>query len=428
MIKDIEISWEITSGCNLRCKHCIVSADEHTNNDVDFDDIINFIKKLKDHNLSINFTGGEPFFRKDFLDIVRYCVDNNIKVQIITNGLLFTEESFELLKENNISLGISVESFKKEHFESIRGKNTYDKLISNINILKEKNISFNIYTTFNKYNEDEIKEMLSNAKKYGAKIHFNDITVDGRAKDNTGILVNSKSLLDDLMQYSDEVFELDTFNYAENCWATNAILFISSAGNIFLCTEENRCNKGTRLGNVKTFPIDEYYKNAQLLDYDEDELKCPYKVYFNEMITYNSNVDEHCCMLPAQKDLKTFDELYKAFDELLTDAKEAHKDLAIEYSEGNALETLVSHMYPFGLQVHNGIVLWVLYDSSEFVQELIKNDKLKFFIMKVNNIIININSALCNELISVFKEKNNSSSLPHSNESYIIIKELTEKE
>ena len=159
MIKDIEISWEITSGCNLRCKHCIVSADEHTNNDVDFDDIINFIKKLKDHNLSINFTGGEPFFRKDFLDIVRYCVDNNIKVQIITNGLLFTEESFELLKENNISLGISVESFKKEHFESIRGKNTYDKLISNINILKEKNISFNIYTTFNKYNEDEIKEM-----------------------------------------------------------------------------------------------------------------------------------------------------------------------------------------------------------------------------------------------------------------------------
>lgn len=326
MIHDIELAWEITSGCNLRCKHCIVSADDNTVNDVNFDDAIEFLKKLKDHKVSINFTGGEPFFRKDFRKILEYCVNNNIKVQVITNGLLFDDEYYDFIKESGIHLGISVESFNKKHFEEIRGKNTFDKLMNNLENLKSKKIAFDIYTTFNKYNVDEIEEILTYAKRYGSKVHFNDITVDGRAKDNLNILTDNKNIIDKLLDSSDKVFGLDEFGYDDTCWATNDILFISSSGNIYLCTEENRCNQRTRLGNIKSFPIDEYYKKCPTLNYDKEKLKCPYKVYFNDRITYNSNVNNVCAMLPKKKEINKLSDLYSEFDNLLKDITESCKN------------------------------------------------------------------------------------------------------
>jgi len=319
MTRDIELNWEITGSCNLRCKHCIVSAGDTSSKDVSTKDIINFLEKLKKHNISINFTGGEPFFRKDFNKILKYCIDNNIKIQIITNGLLFNKEYLTLIKENNVHLGISIESFNKDHFEAIRGVNTFDKLMSNIDVLRSKNIPFDIYTTFNKYNTNEIKEILTYAKKYNSKVHFNDITVDGRAKENKDILTDNKSILDDILTYSKEVFKIDELAFDDTCWATNSVLFISSEGNIFLCTEENRCNRKTKLGNIKTFPIDQYYKNIPIVDYEKEKLKCPYKVYFNEKITYNSNVNNKCSLLPTTKQIKTLDKLYKEFDILLKD-------------------------------------------------------------------------------------------------------------
>ena len=101
MVKEIELDWEITGGCNLRCKHCIVSANGDVSSDIEFDDVINFLEKLRDYKVSINFTGGEPFFRKDFMSILDYCIKNNIKVQVITNGLLFNDEIFDYIKLKN---------------------------------------------------------------------------------------------------------------------------------------------------------------------------------------------------------------------------------------------------------------------------------------------------------------------------------------
>ena len=104
MVKEIELDWEITGGCNLRCKHCIVAAKENTKKDVTYTEITNFLDKLKDYKLIINFTGGEPFFRKDFKDILDYCIENNITVKVITNGLLLSNfNPNEYNEENEIT-------------------------------------------------------------------------------------------------------------------------------------------------------------------------------------------------------------------------------------------------------------------------------------------------------------------------------------
>jgi len=37
---------------------------------------------------SIFFTGGEPFIRKDLIEILKYAVDNSMNVTVSTNGSL----------------------------------------------------------------------------------------------------------------------------------------------------------------------------------------------------------------------------------------------------------------------------------------------------------------------------------------------------
>lgn len=315
-MREIELNWEITRSCNLRCKHCIVSATNKINDEVSTEEVIHFLKKLDGYKVSINFTGGEPFYRKDFRKILEYCISQNIEVQIITNGLCFQKDDFALFKKNSISLGISVESFQKEHFEFLRGKNTYQKVMNNLELLSKEKIHFDIYTTFHKYNVNEIEEILINAKKYHAKVHFNDITVDGRAKNNMDILPSSSEIIESITHASQKVFGIDELYYDDSCWSNNDSLFISSTGNIYFCTELNRCNPATRIGNIRTFPIDEYYKHCPTIDYMNEELKCPYKVYFNDYITYNANCDEKCSLLPKPKKIKTLASLYQAFDEL----------------------------------------------------------------------------------------------------------------
>lgn len=317
MKRDIEIDWEITHGCNLKCRHCIVNANEIVKNDVSLKNIINFLNKLKEYNVSINFTGGEPFFRKDFKEMLSYCKDNNIKVQIITNGLLLSDSYIDLIKNNNIHLGISIESFKKDNYEIIRGKNTFSRLINILEKLKTRGVNFDIYTTINYYNLNELEDIFKYAREFESNIHFNDITVDGRAKDNKDILVNTDNVVDNIIEFSKKYFDIDYLSFDDSCWACNETLFISSDGNIYLCTEEARCCKKSRIGNIKNFPINDYFEKNPKIDYYNKQLKCPYKVYFNKRVTYNSNVDCLCSTLSKKKSINSLEELYNEFDNLL---------------------------------------------------------------------------------------------------------------
>src|SRR3989344_396098 len=121
MKRKIELHWEITNGCNLRCRHCIVNGGERKTKEASLKEIKNFISRIKKAgDIKILFTGGEPFYRKDFFDILKHCVKSNIKIEILTNGLLLEEKLIKFIEEKKISLGISIESNNEKIFNLIR--------------------------------------------------------------------------------------------------------------------------------------------------------------------------------------------------------------------------------------------------------------------------------------------------------------------
>lgn len=77
----------INSICNLTCDHCFYWRDLNQRDDLSFDELEALSKDLgKIENL--NLSGGEPFIRPDFAEIVRMFIRNNgvKQVYVPTNG------------------------------------------------------------------------------------------------------------------------------------------------------------------------------------------------------------------------------------------------------------------------------------------------------------------------------------------------------
>lgn len=81
----------ITNGCNLACSHCHASSGTKLDGELSTTEmkrVLNELHRLGVMNLAI--AGGEPFMRRDVLDILEHaCALPGWQVAVITNGMFF---------------------------------------------------------------------------------------------------------------------------------------------------------------------------------------------------------------------------------------------------------------------------------------------------------------------------------------------------
>ena len=128
--------WEITMGCNMRCK------------------------QLKDLGLKvITLSGGEPTTRSDWHIIAKRLVDNGIITSIITNGWLIDENFIHNAITSGIrSVCLSIDGLEKTH-DFIRRSGSFNKSIKALKELRKNNISTSVITSINKENICELEEL-----------------------------------------------------------------------------------------------------------------------------------------------------------------------------------------------------------------------------------------------------------------------------
>jgi radical SAM protein with 4Fe4S-binding SPASM domain len=87
------IHWCVTGLCNLNCRHCYMESPSGRYGELPFEAMVGLIEQFERANvIEVSFTGGEPFVRKDLLDIMEVLVDKKIYLgQIFSNGLLITD-------------------------------------------------------------------------------------------------------------------------------------------------------------------------------------------------------------------------------------------------------------------------------------------------------------------------------------------------
>lgn len=123
----------VTYRCNARCNMCDCWKDPTKPED---EISLETIKKLPRMEF-VNITGGEPFIRKDLMDIISELYQKTGRIVISTNGY-FTERIIEVCKKfPNIGIRISTEGIGETN-DKIRGfPGGYERTCNTLNTLLE---------------------------------------------------------------------------------------------------------------------------------------------------------------------------------------------------------------------------------------------------------------------------------------------------
>lgn len=200
------MTWEITNQCNLSCIHCLSESGQDKKKELTFDQCLNVINQLSsDQVFQVNFGGGEPFIRKDFLSILDACHHKDLVTCISTNGTFLDPDVLDFLRERKmVYLQVSLDGGSSSTNDRIRGKGTFKRINSTLDRLDSRKIPFSINTVLTKLSYPELSSLYSLAKSYGSKLRVSRFRPSGRGKRSWEYLRLGKKELKDFSQWLSE--------------------------------------------------------------------------------------------------------------------------------------------------------------------------------------------------------------------------------
>ncbi|MCK4809520.1 MAG: radical SAM protein [Candidatus Omnitrophica bacterium] len=179
----LRVMFELTYQCNFYCKHCYVPLSYRRKaGELKTKEVFSILGQLADIGcFYLGFTGGEPFLRKDIMEIFRYAKKKGFEVIIYTNGSLINEEiadELATLRPNKVD--ITIPAMSKKALEKItRAPNSHKRIFKAIDLLYKRRVELGFKTCVLKENESEIKEIQDFAVSLGA-LHRLDDTLSPR--------------------------------------------------------------------------------------------------------------------------------------------------------------------------------------------------------------------------------------------------------
>lgn len=153
--------WEITMGCNMRCKHCGSSCANPLEGELTTDEALKLCDDLGELGFQwITISGGEPTTRKDWHLIAERLSENMIIPTMITNGWLLDESIIEKgIAAQVKTIAISIDGLEETH-DLIRKPGSFQRIMHALDLLKQQSrISVSAITTLNKQNIPQLKTL-----------------------------------------------------------------------------------------------------------------------------------------------------------------------------------------------------------------------------------------------------------------------------
>jgi MoaA/NifB/PqqE/SkfB family radical SAM enzyme len=198
----LSIQFEVTSKCNLRCKHCYNKSGEPSSNDKMTNERWLFLCQeiVKDGGIfQATFSGGEPLLLGKtlwrMLDILH---DDNTVFNLLTNGYLVTSQVVEKLRRYNFYwVQISIDSPIPKQHDSFRGVNgSWQKAVNASYLIANNGIPLRIASTVTRESLDMLEEYVQMAINLGASyLAIGEVLPSGNAfKDSNLFLSDSERM------------------------------------------------------------------------------------------------------------------------------------------------------------------------------------------------------------------------------------------
>lgn len=209
--KQLGVWFHLTNQCNLRCKYCFVNKTSSSMPLSLAKEIITKLltdaKKNKFEKVRIVFAGGEPLLEfKKIKYLVPYGktyakkIKMELKFDMITNGILITEDVTRFIKTNNIDVGVSLDGLQKYNdLQRVfsNGLGSFNHVISGIENLIKHSVHFNVLITVTANNVYHLPEFVKYCIKRKIKFVIAFYRENGCSTD-TALKINEELLIKNL--------------------------------------------------------------------------------------------------------------------------------------------------------------------------------------------------------------------------------------
>lgn len=208
----------VTDRCNLRCNYCMPAEGiNFAKNDKLL--TIEELKKLSSILVGqgidkIRITGGEPFVRKDLMELLRYLakLDGLKDISATTNATLIGPYIDELKSLGIKNINVSLDAINKATFERITRRDQYDTVHNNlIRLISE---GFNVRINFialDGQNTQDILPILELAKHYPVSVRFlEEMPFNGGSKTFQKITWDYKKILEHIREAHPDFYKLES--------------------------------------------------------------------------------------------------------------------------------------------------------------------------------------------------------------------------
>lgn len=140
----------VTDRCNLRCFYCMPEegiAYLPKKDLLTFEEIVRLISLLSSMGVSkVRFTGGEPFVRTDFIQLVQRVsrIEGITNIHLTTNGVLTAPYIADLVKAGVKSVNLSLDTLDKDRFKTITRRDEFDHVMNTLQLLIHSKIKVKI--------------------------------------------------------------------------------------------------------------------------------------------------------------------------------------------------------------------------------------------------------------------------------------------
>jgi radical SAM protein with 4Fe4S-binding SPASM domain len=282
------IFWDLTSRCNLSCRHCVVNAGKKSQRELTLSESFELIEDLGEFGVkSITLSGGEPLIHPDIMKIIEYISDHSIAIRIATNGTLLTKSSAKLLSKYSVGIQVSLDGSTALVHDGFRRKNgAFRAALEGINHLCDYNLPFTIGTVVTQHNYEDIPAIYNLATDLGAE-HFRLIPFipSGRGQLCKELEINPNQMLEItqyLVQQRSEgklsvlpmEFECTLSLGGKSTDKLHPQTHIGCNGAISTCTITSNgtvlpCNffQGVKAENIRNSKFSWIWKNSRFLNY-----------------------------------------------------------------------------------------------------------------------------------------------------------------
>lgn len=145
--------WELTLTCNLSCLHCGSYAGPPREDELTFEECMSVADQLAALGCEkVTLGGGEPTLRARWSEIARRLTDHGVRVNMVTNGWLWSEEVLQKAKAGGLTnIAFSLDGFEEPH-DTVRRTGSFQRVLDAMRMCRAGGMPISAVTHVNKLN------------------------------------------------------------------------------------------------------------------------------------------------------------------------------------------------------------------------------------------------------------------------------------